>query len=145
MACITESMRLVADLHSKPRFRLKLVLLATCLAPFAPFCSAADYGEVTMSKVADGVFLFTTSPYGDVGFGGNSVAIITGEGVVVFDTSGTPASGQAILSEVRKLTDKPVLYVINSHWHWDHWAATRFLRPRSPTCNFCRTPRTASR
>ena len=83
--------------------------------------SGVDYGRVTVANVAAGVYLFTTVPYGDVGFGGNSVAIITDDGVVMFDTSGTPSSGEAIHAEVRKLTDKPVIYVINSHWHWDHW------------------------
>jgi cyclase len=129
-------MRLVATLYSKPRLRLKLVLLATYLFPFPLLCSAADYGKVTMSKVADGVYLFTTLPYGDVGFGGNSVAILTDQGVVMFDTSGTPASGQAILSEVRKLTDKPVVYVINSHWHWDHWGGNQVFKAAFPNVQF---------
>ena len=88
-----------------------------CFCVLACVGVAADYGKVTMSKIAAGVYLFTTSRYGDVGFGGNSVAILTDDGVVMFDTSGTPASAKAILSEVRKLTDKPVIYVINSHWH----------------------------
>ena len=114
---------------------LKLLLLATCLLP-ALMCSAADSGKVTMSKVADGVYLFTTSRYGDVGFGGNSVAIVTSEGVVMFDTSGTPASGQTILSEVRKLTDKPVLYVVNSHWHWDHWGGNQVFKAAYPNVQF---------
>jgi glyoxylase-like metal-dependent hydrolase (beta-lactamase superfamily II) len=120
--------------HLKPPLRLKLVLLATCLLALP--CSAADYGKVTMSKVADGVYLFTTSRYGDVGFGGNSVAILTAEGVVMFDTSGTPASGQAILSQVRQLTGKPVLYVINSHWHWDHWGGNQVFKAAFPNAQF---------
>jgi cyclase len=136
MACITQSVRLVANLHSKPGLRLELALLATCLFPFALLCSAVDSGQITMSKVADGVYLFTTSRYGDVGFGGNSVAILTDEGVVMFDTSGTPASGQAILSRVRKLSDKPVLYVINSHWHWDHWGGNQVFKAAFPNVQF---------
>ena len=97
---------------------IALVTICACALVAA---SAPDYGKVTISKVATGLYLFTTAPYGDVGFGGNSIAVLTDDGVVMFDTSGTTASSQAIVSEVRKLTDKPVLYVINSHWHWDHW------------------------
>ena len=26
-----------------------------------------------------------------------------------------------MLAEIKKLTDKPVKYLVNSHWHWDHW------------------------
>jgi cyclase len=114
--------------------RVMQVLVCLCALATGGWC--ADYGKVTTSKVAEGVYLFTTSPYGDVGFGGNSVAIITDEGVVMFDTSGTPASGQAILSEVRKLTDKPVVYVINSHWHWDHWGGNQVFKAAFPNVQF---------
>jgi len=112
-------------------FFVALALLAlTCTS------ESADFGKVSGSKVADGVYLFTTSRYGDVGFGGNAVAILTGEGVVMFDTSGTPASAQTILAELRKLTDKPVLYVINSHWHWDHWGGNQVFKAAYPNVQF---------
>jgi hypothetical protein len=60
-------------------------------------CLAADYGKVTTHKVADGVYLFTTTPYADVGFCGNSVAIIGSDGVLVFDSAATPETAQTIL------------------------------------------------
>jgi glyoxylase-like metal-dependent hydrolase (beta-lactamase superfamily II) len=110
------------------------VLVFLCALPTIGWC--ADYGKVSVSKVAAGVYLFTTSSYGDVGFGGNSVAIITDEGVVMFDTSGTPATARTILSEVRKLTDKPVVYVINSHWHWDHWGGNQVFKAAFPNVQF---------
>ena len=75
-------------------------------------------------KVAEGVYLFVTKPYGDAGMDGNSVAILSNEGVLVFDTNGTPAASALVLAEIRQLTDKPVRYVVNSHWHWDHWYGT---------------------
>lgn len=116
--------------------QVRVVQILICLCALAGIGLGADYGKVTMSQVATGVYLFTTSPYGDVGFGGNSVAILTDEGVVMFDTSGTPASGQAILSEVRKLTNKPMLYVINSHWHWDHWGGNQVFKAAFPHAQF---------
>jgi glyoxylase-like metal-dependent hydrolase (beta-lactamase superfamily II) len=82
---------------------------------------AADYGKVTGQKVAGGIYLFTTTPYADVGLSGNSVAILTDEGVLVFDSGTTPETAATVLAEIRKLTDKPVRYLVNSHWHWDHW------------------------
>ena len=83
-------------------------------------------------QVAEGVYVFVTPPYGDMGFDGNSVAILSSEGVLVFDTNGTPAAAEAVLSEIRKLTDKPVKYVVNSHWHWDHWYGTEVYRRAYP-------------
>ena len=53
---------------------------------FVPACVAKDYGKVTGQKVAEGVYLFTTTPYADVGLSGNSVAIISDDGVLVFDS-----------------------------------------------------------
>jgi len=75
-------------------------------------------------EVARGIYLFVSKPYGDVGMDGNSVAILSRDGVLVFDTNATPASSALVLAEIRKLTDKPVRYVVNSHWHWDHWYGT---------------------
>jgi len=42
-------------------------------------------------------------------------------GVVVFDTLGTPSLAQAMLDEIRKLTDAPIRRVIVSHYHADHY------------------------
>src|SRR5687767_7657861 len=75
-------------------------------------------------EVATGVYLFVSAPYGDVGLDGNSVAILSRDGVLVFDSNGTPAASAAVLAEIRKRTDQPVRYVVNSHWHWDHWYGT---------------------
>jgi cyclase len=76
---------------------------------------------ITGQKVVEGVYLFTTTPYADVGLSGNSVAILSDEGVLVFDAGATPETAATVLAEIRKLTDKPVRYLVNSHWHWDHW------------------------
>jgi cyclase len=75
-------------------------------------------------EVAKGVYLFVSKPYGDVGLDGNAVAILSNDGVLVFDSNGTPAASAAVLAEIRQLTDQPVKYVVNSHWHWDHWYGT---------------------
>jgi len=75
-------------------------------------------------EVAKGIYLFVSKPYGDVGLDGNAVAILSNDGVLVFDSNGTPAASAAVLAEIRQLTDQPVKYVVNSHWHWDHWYGT---------------------
>ena len=85
---------------------------------------AQNRAAPTRTEVAPGIHLFQTPPYGDVGLDGNSIAILSNDGVLVFDSNGTPAASSAVLTEIRKLTDKPVRYVVNSHWHWDHWYGT---------------------
>ena len=82
--------------------------------------------------MADGIYLFTTPSYGDVGMDGNSVVILSPDGVLVFDTNGTPAAAAAVLAEIRSMTDREVRYVVNSHWHWDHWYGTEVYRQAFP-------------
>jgi cyclase len=110
----------------KVRMRCPRAIALVLGAALAGATSMADYVRPAPQKieVAKGVYLFVSKPYGDVGLDGNSVAIVSNDGVLVFDSNGTPAASAAVLAEIRRLTDKPVKYVVNSHWHWDHWYGT---------------------
>lgn len=55
------------------------------------------------------------------GFMSNAGFVITPAGVVVFDSLGTPSLAQAMLAEIRKLSDAPIRRVIVSHFHADHY------------------------
>jgi glyoxylase-like metal-dependent hydrolase (beta-lactamase superfamily II) len=50
---------------------------------------------------------------------GNTTALITGEGVILVDDK-FEVDHNNIMSELKKITDKPVKYVINTHHHADH-------------------------
>ena len=50
----------------------------------------------------------------------NAGFVVTPEGVVVFDALGTPSLGWALLQEIAKRSQKPVRYVVASHYHADH-------------------------
>jgi glyoxylase-like metal-dependent hydrolase (beta-lactamase superfamily II) len=107
--------------------------VAALLWTASPTVSTAQILEPpTRIEVAEGVHVFMTPPYGDVGLDGNSVVVLSKDGVLVFDTNGTPAAAEAVLNEIRKLTDKPVKYLVNSHWHWDHWYGTEVYRRAFP-------------
>ena len=93
------------------------------------------------TEVSPGIFLYQTPPYGDVGLDGNSIVITSTDGVLVFDSNGTPAAAAAVLADVRSLTDQPVRYVVNSHWHWDIGTAPRSTRTRTPGSGSWRTRR----
>ena len=95
---------------------LLIALVSALASPPAPV-----HDPPRTVRVADGIYVFITPPYGDVGLDGNSIAIVSTDGVLVFDSNGTPAAAEAVLAEIRRLTDKPVNYLVNSHWHWDHW------------------------
>jgi cyclase len=107
-----------------------LALLTVSLSAVA--AHAAPRPGPTKVQVADGVYLFRTPSYGDVGLDGNSIVVISADGVLVFDTNGTPAAASAVLAEIRKLTDQPVRFVVNSHWHWDHWYGNEVYKAAFP-------------
>lgn len=65
------------------------------------------------------------------GGGGNTLVVVQRDGVVLIDTK-MPGNGQAILDEVKKVTDKPVVAIINTHSHPDHIGSTDFIRERYP-------------
>jgi cyclase len=100
---------------------------------FLPVSLAAQgHAPPRKLEVAEGIFLFMTPPYSDVGLDGNSIAIVSNDGVLVFDANGTPAAAEAVLAEIRQLTSQPVRYVVLSHWHWDHWYGAEVYRKAFP-------------
>lgn len=122
------------ETRSRPRQRAARRSLLPCLAFLSCSISigAQNRPAPTRTELAPGVFLYATAPYGDVGLDGNSIAIVSPEGVLVFDTNGTPAASAAVLADIRTLTSQPVRYVVNSHWHWDHWYGTETYRQAFP-------------
>jgi glyoxylase-like metal-dependent hydrolase (beta-lactamase superfamily II) len=51
----------------------------------------------------------------------NNAWLVTDEGVLVIDTRQHPKRGEELLAAIRKTTDKPIKYVINTHAHGDHY------------------------
>jgi glyoxylase-like metal-dependent hydrolase (beta-lactamase superfamily II) len=73
----------------------------------------------------------TGNVYKIFGGGGNTLVVVQDKGVVLVDTK-MPGNGQAILDEVRKVTDKPITTIISTHSHPDHTGSTDFIRERYP-------------
>lgn len=55
------------------------------------------------------------------GFNSNAGFVVTRDGVVVFDTLGTPALGEALVAAIRRVTTQPIRRVVVSHYHADHY------------------------
>ena len=69
---------------------------------------------IEVDKLKDNLFVLRGT-----GGGGNTAVFVTSTGVVVVDTK-NPGWGQPILDSIRKLTDKPITTIINTHTHGDH-------------------------
>src|SRR5438552_715177 len=69
-------------------------------------------------KIADGVYYSTAT--GSMVTGSNNVVVIGNRDVLVVDTGTSPAAARAFIEDLKLLTNKPVRYVVNTHFHYDH-------------------------
>src|SRR5471030_2046811 len=77
------------------------------------FASQADLEvkKITWTKLSDNAYAYTAE--GDP----NSGVIIGDDGVLIVDTTATPAMAQDLIANIRRVTDKPIKYVLLSHYH----------------------------
>ena len=79
---------------------------------------------VTLEKVDNGVYALISStdfPAKDANTGICNAGIVIGsEGVLVIDPFHNQRLGNLVLKTVKELTDKPIRYVLNTHYHFDH-------------------------
>jgi len=110
-----------------------LLLLLIALPTMAAGKSRPPMAPVTISKteLAPGIYQFQVASDGYVEQL-NCVAIVNDADVLVFDTTTRPSTARTILSELRKITPKPVRFVVNSHWHPDHWSGNEVFAEANP-------------
>ena len=77
------------------------------------FASTTDMAEkkITFSEIGPDLYAFTAE--GDP----NSAVIVGDDGCIVFDAQATPALAGKVIERVRSVTDKPIKYVVLSHYH----------------------------
>src|SRR5262249_2830664 len=66
------------------------------------------------------------------GFMNNPGFVVTADGVVVIDPGSSLQSGRMVLKQLRKVTNKPVTHVFNTHIHGDHWLGNQAIREAYP-------------
>jgi len=91
-----------------------------CFAVVVLLASQAASGQelFDLQPVADGVYAALARPRTPINC--NAAVVVYDEGVLVVDTHSRPTSANALIRQIRTLTDKPVRYAVNSHFHWDH-------------------------
>ncbi|MBI1897755.1 MAG: MBL fold metallo-hydrolase [Acidobacteria bacterium] len=86
-----------------------------------------------IEKVADGVYGAVARPVPILNC--NAVVFELSDGVLIVDTHSKPSAAAALAAQLkREVSGKPVKYVVNSHFHWDHsqgGAAYRKLSPKA--------------
>ena len=92
--------------------RIQLPLLAILLLPSLAFTQNFDNIEITTIPVRDNIYMLQ-------GSGGNIGVSIGDDGTLIIDDQFAPLTDK-IAAAIAELTDKPVTFVVNSHFHYDH-------------------------
>jgi len=99
---------------------LRFLITAVALAvPVAASAQSMDDVEIGVESLNDGVHVLT-------GAGGNIGLVVTDDGAFLIDDQYAPLTDR-ILSAVRSVTDQPVRFVLNTHWHGDHTGGNEHL------------------
>ena len=103
-------------------------ILVTCALVLAG-CAAhppavASVENFAIENLGNGIYVHRGEHLDiDTGYSGDicNVSFVVGEnGVAVIDTGGSLKVGQQLRAAIKKVSDKPILYVINTHVHPDH-------------------------
>jgi glyoxylase-like metal-dependent hydrolase (beta-lactamase superfamily II) len=108
------------------RYRLaRLLGTATTLLLAVGAALAQDAIVLTATRVSEHGWFFQgaagMASAENRGFMSNAGFVVTRDGVVVFDTLGTPALGRAMRAAIREITPLPIRRIVISHYHADHF------------------------
>ncbi len=95
------------------------------------FCFSAFAQDQDFSKVQIKVTKIAGSVYMLEGAGGNIAVSVGDDGIVVVDDQEAPLA-EKIQAALKGITDKPVRFVINTHYHGDHIGGNAFFQQHSP-------------
>jgi len=99
------------------------MLLAVLAAAQASVPAALPF---ELKQVGPGVYAAIDGP--EHKSGSNAGFVIGDDGVLVVDAFFYPDATKALVGEIRKLTPKPIRYVVNTHYHADHTGGDQVLR-----------------
>ena len=86
--------------------------LALTLSSHLSLAQEMDDVEITAEKVADGIYML-------LGRGGNIGLSVGNDATFIVDDQFAPLT-EKIIAAIAEVSDRPVDYVLNTHWHYDH-------------------------
>ncbi len=103
-----------------------LLLIASICLIALPALSQNDFSkvEIKVQKVSGTVYML-------VGAGGNIGASIGEDGIVIVDDEYLPLADK-IEAALKGITDKPIKFILNTHWHGDHTGGNPHFGEKAP-------------
>jgi glyoxylase-like metal-dependent hydrolase (beta-lactamase superfamily II) len=95
-------------------------LIVVFLGIAALHADSAITTQRTVTQLAEGIHEIRHPDAPDTFPQGNTTVIIGERGVLVVDSCLLPSSARKDIEQIRRWTKKPVLYLVNTHWHFDH-------------------------
>lgn len=93
-------------------------------------------GNVVVTPLGSNIYAAIRSEPLGLAVNANSLFIVNDDHVVVVDAQFTREATQENIAALRRITSKPVRYVINTHWHDDHVAGNQTYRDTFPDARF---------
>src|SRR5215813_11474260 len=89
-------------------------LIVTLLLPASAVAQQQDFSKVQIkvTQVSGNIYMLQ-------GAGGNIAASVGEDGIVIVDDQFAPLA-EKIQAALKGITDKPVRFIINTHYHGDH-------------------------
>jgi glyoxylase-like metal-dependent hydrolase (beta-lactamase superfamily II) len=105
--------------------------------------------DVPVTKVTDRCYYLLAkdpepSPENHAFFN-NPGFVVTSKGVVVVDTGSSVQIGEMLLRQIKTVTDKPVIMVINTHYHGDHFLGNHAFEKAYPGVDIYAHPATTAK
>jgi glyoxylase-like metal-dependent hydrolase (beta-lactamase superfamily II) len=117
--------------------RLVAVVLTVLLAAISLAGQASNFD---VQPLADGVYAVIRKEPPGFMVDANDVFIIGDTDVVVVDSNGSPGMTREVLAALRRITNKPVRYVVNTHYHDDHIRGNIVYREAFPKADIIAHP-----
>jgi glyoxylase-like metal-dependent hydrolase (beta-lactamase superfamily II) len=112
-------------MKAAPALFYTCLLVFQALLPARPASGAEESLDLYPEQLGEGVWYLRgdsgMATAANLGFMSNAGIVVGSDGIAVFDTLATPVLGEAMLRAVRRISDKPIRYVITSHYHADHF------------------------
>jgi cyclase len=95
------------------KYYLSLVFIIFVIF-FSAIIAYCQNEELKLQKVTENLYMIGST------IGGNVAFLVTEEGVLCVDAKYFPYQGEKVVEIIRQITDKPIKYLIYTHYHGDH-------------------------